>query len=371
MNQQGNTRRIYFDSKKTLKGVGWHNCCGHGVDRPYLTITTIMKKIVFVLLLAAICVGGYFGYRHWEQSQNGYHAEYLELFGNVEIRRTNLGFRVSGRIESIVFEEGDLVTKGEIIATLDRRPNEEMLAVAQAQRDRATAELERMENGSRPQEIEQARATLAEYRASLRLQTAELERAEKLLPTKAISQSEHDAILAKRDEAEAKVRRGEETLDLLEEGSRREDIAIAQAHLAEAKANLDRAITALDDTALRCPNDGVILTRIEEPGAVVQTGQNVVTLSLKDAVWVYVYVAEPELGRVAPGMKAEIYTDTNLDKPYIGQVGYISSVAEFTPKNVETPQLRTNLVYRVRVIADTPDDGLRQGMPVTVRLFTK
>ena len=329
-----------------------------------------MKKIVILLLLIASGVGGYFGYRHWEQSQNGHHAGYLELFGNVEIRRTNLGFRVSGRIESIAFEEGDFVAKGQVIATLDRRPNEETLAVAQAQLDRAAAELERMQNGPRPQEIEQARATLTEYRAILQLQEAELERAVKLTPSRTMTQSEYEAILALRDEAKAKVRRGEETLNLLEEGSRQEDIAIAKAHLAEATANLDRAKTALEDTSLLCPNDGIILTRIEEPGAVVQTGQNVVTLSLKDAVWVYVYAPEPELGRIAPGMKAEIYTDTNKDTPHLGQVGYISPEAEFTPKNVETPQLRTDLVYRIRVIADAPDDGLRQGMPVTVRLLT-
>ena len=330
-----------------------------------------MKKLVILLLLIAASVGGYFGYRRWEQSQNGHHAGYLELFGNVEIRRTNLGFRVSGRIESIAFEEGDFVTKGEVIATLDRRPNEETLAVAQAQQDRAAAELERVQNGPRPQEIEQARAMLAEYRAILRLQETELERTEKLLLTKASTQSEYEAIFALRDEAKAKVRRGEETLDLLEEGFRKEDITIAQAQFAEAKANLDRARTALEDTSLLCPNDGVILTRIEEPGAVVQTGQNVVTLSLKDTVWVYVYAPEPELGRIVPGMKAEIYTDTRKDTLYLGQVGFISPEAEFTPKNVETPQLRTDLVYRIRVIADTLDDGLRQGMPVTVRLLTE
>jgi HlyD family secretion protein len=336
----------------------------------------LMKKFVIVLLLIAAGIGGWFGWQAWEKSRNNHHADYLELHGNVEIRRVNLGFRVSGRIESIAFEEGDFVQKGEVIATLDRKPNEDNLAVAQAQLDRAAAELERMENGSRPQEIEQARASLAEARASLRLQSAEMERAEKLLPTRAIAQSEHDAILAKRDEAEAKVRRGEETLSLLEEGSRKEEIAIARAFLAEAKANHDRAKTLLDDTVLLCPNDGVILTRIEEPGAVVQAGQNVVTLSLKDAVWVYVYVPEPQLGRVAPGMKAEIYTDTNCcaggtnkSKPDPGQVGYISPEAEITPKNVETPQLRTDLVYRIRVIADNPDNGLRQGMPVTVRLL--
>ncbi len=328
-----------------------------------------MKKIVILLLVAAAGIGAWFGYRHWESLQKAHQREYLELYGNVEIRRTNLGFRVSGRIDRIAFEEGDFVKQGEVIATLDRKPNEESLAVALAQRDRAAASLEMMENGSRPQEIRQARATLEEYRAGLRWQEAELERAKKLLPTKAMTQSEYDAILAQRDEAEAKVRRGSETLDLLEEGFRLEDIAIARAQLAEANANCDRAKTSLDDTTLLCPNDGVILTRVEEPGAVVQAGQNVVTLSLKNAVWVYVYVPEPQLGKVAPGMRAEIYTDANRDKPYPGQVGYISPEAEFTPKNVETPQLRTDLVYRIRVIADAPDDGLRQGMPVTVKLY--
>ena len=328
-----------------------------------------MKKIVVLLLLVAVGGGTWFGHRHLFEVHKKHESESIELFGNVEIRRTNLGFRVPGRIEHIVFEEGDFVKKGEVIATLDRKPNEDNLAVAKAQHDRAAAELERMENGSRPQEIEQARATLAEYRANLKLRESEMERAKRLLPTKAISQSEYDAVFALRDEAEAKVQRAEETLSLLEEGFRQEDIAIAKAQLAEAKANHDRAKTSLEDTLLLCPNDGIILTRVEEPGAVVQAGQNVVTLSLKNAVWVYVYMPEPQLGKLAPGMRAEIFTDTNREKPYLGQVGYISPEAEFTPKNVETPQLRTDLVYRVRVIADAPDDGLRQGMPVTVRLL--
>lgn len=328
-----------------------------------------MRKIVLILLIAAIGVGGYFGYRHWESKRLQQQAEYLELFGNVEIRRANLGFRVSGRIEEIAFEEGDFVERGKVIAKLDEKPYRESLAAAQAMFDRAVANMEQMENGPRPQEIEQARAQLAEAKANLKLQEAELERADRLLPTKAMAQSERDTYLALRDEGTAKVRRAEETLSLLEEGYRKEEIAVARAQLAEAKANLDQAKTSLEDTSLVCPNDGMILTRVEEPGAVVQAGQNVLTLSLKDAVWVYVYVPEPELGRIFPGMKAEIYTDTNRDKSYPGQVGYISPEAEFTPKNVETPQLRTDLVYRLRIIADTPDEGLRQGMPVTVRLM--
>lgn len=328
-----------------------------------------MKKIVILILIVLVGVGGFFAYRHWEQRRQLQQSESIELFGNVEIRRTNLGFRVPGRLEEILFEEGDFVERGEVIATLDPKPYRENLAAAQAIHDRASAGMEQMENGPRPQEIKQARAQLAESRANLKLREADMQRAEKLLPTKAISQGDYDTYAATRDEAEAKVKQAEETLSLLEEGYRKEEIAIARAQLAEAKANLDQAKTSLEDTSLRCPNDGIILTRVEEPGAVVQAGQTVVTLSLKDAVWVYVYVPEPDLGRVFPGMRAEIHTDTNRGKPYPGQVGYISPEAEFTPKNVETPKLRTDLVYRLRIIADSPDEGLRQGMPVTVRLM--
>ncbi|MCL2745368.1 MAG: secretion protein HlyD, partial [Planctomycetaceae bacterium] len=322
-----------------------------------------------LILLLAAAGGGFYAYTSWEKKQEAKQMEYLQLFGNVEIRRVNLGFRVSGRIEKINFEEGDFVEKGQIIAQLDKRPYAESQAAAQAQLDKAAVQYEQMKNGSRPQEIEQARAGLDEAKAGLKLAEVELGRAGKLLSEKAIAQGDFDIAQTKYDEANAKVRLATQKLDLLIEGFRKEEIAAAKAQLAEAQANLDKTKTALEDTELCCPNDGIILTRIEEEGAVVQAGQLVATLSLKDAVWIYVYVPEPDLGKVFPAMKAEIYTDSRPNEPYLGQVGYISPEAEFTPKNVETPQLRTDLVYRLRVIADNPDNGLRQGMPVTVRLL--
>ena len=114
----------------------------------------------------------------------------------------------------------------------------------------------------------------------------------------------------------------------------------------------------------------MILTRIQEPGAIVAEGAPVYTLSLTAPVWVRTYVAEPDLGRIHPGMPAAVTTDSAPDKVYAGQIGFISPVAEFTPKTVETTSLRTDLVYRLRVIVDNPDNGLRQGMPVTVTLRT-
>ena len=122
----------------------------------------------------------------------------------------------------------------------------------------------------------------------------------------------------------------------------------------------------VQDTVLASPSEGVVLTRAQEPGAILQTGTPVLTLSLKRPVWVRAYVDEPNLGRIHPGMKVQVFTDSRPEKPYSGQIGYISPRAEFTPKNVETAELRTSLVYRLRVVVEDADEGLRQGMPVTV-----
>jgi HlyD family secretion protein len=150
-----------------------------------------------------------------------------------------------------------------------------------------------------------------------------------------------------------------------------EDIQEARANLAAAKARLAQTEINLQDTEIHSPADGIILTRVREPGAIVSAGQTVYTLQLLSPVWIRTYVSERDLGRIYQGMPADVYTDSQPAKPFHGQIGFISPVAEFTPKNVETTDLRTELVYRLRVIVDNPDNGLRQGMPVTVKLKLK
>ena len=328
-------------------------------------MSVFIKKPAFLLIIALAAVGlwvcrGHIGNLHRRQS-----AAMLKLFGNVEIRRVNLAFRVSGRIQEICFEEGDRVSKGDVIARLDRRPYEVALASVTARHNAAQAVLRRLENGSRPQEIEEARARLDELKASLKFAEIDYDRNRELVMHSAVTQSDVDQTLAVRDMGIAKVKQAEEKLRLLEEGARQEEIEGARALCAETEANVEQAKISLADTELAAPNDGILLTRVKEDGAVVQATETIATLSLSQTVWVYVYVDEPDLGKLAPGMKVDILTDSR-SVPYKGTVGYISPVAEFTPKNVETEKLRTDLVYRVRVLADTPDDGLRQGMPVTV-----
>ena len=327
-----------------------------------------MRKIIVFLILAALIGGGVVAYRHSTATGQLEENEFLTLYGNVEIRRVNLGFRVGGRLEKMFFEEGDVIEKGQTIAELDKVPYEDAVAVATAQVEKAQADYERLQTGNRPQEIEQARATVNERSASLNVLESDLKRAAKLIEDKVITSQEFETSVARRDEAVARKQLAEETLNLLVEGYRQEDIAAGKALLSGAQANLKQTQTALADTVLVGPNDGVLLTRVEEVGAVVREGQIVATLSLKNAVWVYVYIPQRELGNIVEGMSAEIYTDSRPEQPYIGQVGSVSPEAEFTPKTVQTVELRSNLVFRVRVIVANPDGGLRQGMPVTVKM---
>jgi len=327
-----------------------------------------MKKLFVLFILIGLVAGGFYVYRSWEAAKKQEESEFLTLYGNVEIRRVNLSFRVGGRLEKIFFEEGDFIEKGQTIAELDNVPYEDAVAAAVANVEKAQADYERLQTGSRPQEIEQARATVKERDAGLTVLESDLKRATKLIDDKVISPQEFETIVARRDEAIARKRLAEETLNLLVEGYRKEEIAAGKAALSATQANLKQSQTSLADTVLVCPNDGVLLTRVEEIGAVVREGQTVATLSLKNAVWVYVYIPEPELGNVVEGMSVDIDTDSRLEKNYTGQVGSVSPEAEFTPKTVQTQELRTDLVFRVRVVVENPDGGLRQGMPVTVKI---
>jgi HlyD family secretion protein len=328
------------------------------------------KKIILPVVLAALIAGGVFGYRVWQRSQAAENGTELTLYGNVDIRKVDLGFRVGGRVAALAFEEGDAVRQGAAMARLDRVPYANEVDLAAAARDRAAAELARLEKGRRPQEIEQARAQVSEARAGLQTVEKQYDRSRGLVAAEAIARQTFDDIRARRDEARARLASARETLALAKEGFREEEITAGRAQLAEAEARLEQARIRLADTVVTAPADGVLLTRVVEPGAIVAAGQTVATLSLNDPVWIRAYVPEPDLGKIWPGMPAEIFTDTRPEHPYKGQVGFISPEAEFTPKNVETPRLRTDLVFRLRVVADNPDEGLRQGMPVTVKLDT-
>lgn len=290
-----------------------------------------MKRLFLLLLLLMILgIAIYYYHPSWFYESRLYqlysdwflepkNKNELVLYGNVDIRQVDLGFRVSGRVDTMPFQEGDFVPAWALMARLDKQPYEDQVRQAAAR-------------------IESAKASL--FNANLLV-----ERRKILLGTGGIAQQDiDDAISAQK---------------------------IDTANLKEAEAALGIAQTNLTDTELYAPADGTILTRIREPGAVVREADPIYTLSLFSPIWVRAFVSEPQLGLIYPGMPASVFTDTPGGPVYQGHIGFISPVAEFTPKTVETTQLRTDLVYRLRIIADNPDRGLRQGMPVTVKLLLK
>ena len=325
-----------------------------------------MKKKAIVIVVAALVVVavGVGVYLNWRKAQR----DELTIYGNVDIRQVDLGFRVTGRIEEMRFEEGDQVKKGQILAVLDKGPFKTDVDSSKAQMQAQQATLDKYQKGNRPEEIDRAKASFHEKEVRFNNAQRLYDRRVRLVGSGSISKQQYDDTLADRDAAEAQEQLAHADMALAVAGFREEDIRQVQANLAAAEAKLAQAEINLQDTEICSPSDGIILTRVREPGAIVSAGQTVYTLQLMSPVWIRTYVNEKELGLIYPGMPADMYTDTRPGKPYHGQIGFISPVAEFTPKNVETVELRTDLVYRLRVIVDDPDNGLRQGMPISVKL---
>ena len=290
------------------------------------------------------------------------------LYGNVDIREVDMAFRVSGRVAAIDVDEGDKVEPGQLLALLDPAPLDSRITEADATIAQARAQLAELQNGSRSQDIGQARARVDAAQAALRKAQQDVDRRQPLVEPGAISRDVWQATLAQRDQAQAALAEAQQGLSKLNAGARREEIEAAQAQLRGAMAARGTLVVDRGDTALRAASAGTVVTRAQEPGAIVQPGATVLTLSIDRPMRVRAYVAESALSRVAPGMKVTVTADGN-DKTYHGKIGYISPRAEFTPKTVQTEDLRTDLVYRLRIIVSDPDDRLRQGQPVTVTVL--
>ena len=311
--------------------------------------------------LGAAAVLGVWGCRGREHGQN-------PLYGNVDIREVNLAFRVGGRVADIRVDEGSAVHAGDLIASLDSEPLQAALAQAEAAVAATGAHAAMLHKGYRPEDVEKAKATLEAARAALKEAEQQLVRQGTLVPTGAAPQRTFDSAQSQRDQAAAQVRSAEQNLRELSAGYRKEEIAEADGQLHQAQAGLATARLNLRDAQLVAPSDGVILTRAVEKGSMVAAGSPGFSLTLTRPVWARAYVSETELGRFSSGTRVTLGTDLRPDRPYHGVVGFVSPTAEFTPKTVETADLRTSLVYRLRIVVQDPDAQLRQGMPVTVRL---
>ena len=277
-----------------------------------------MKKkiiaLILIILIAGLCV--FFCKANKKDTSNE-----LTLFGNIEIRQIDLSFQVPGLVSKLLKEEGDSVKKGELIAVMDESDYD-------ANFKRAEAEVDR---------------TLAAQKDAV----DKYNRYAPLGVDDTVSKQEVESLYNAQNKANADYK--------------------------AAVANKDYLSNQLKYTKLYAPEDGTIMVRVVEPGSNVQKGQPVYTMAKTNPVWVRAYVNEKDLGNIKYGQEVNVYTDTvnpqtGEKREYKGQIGYISPVAEFTPKTVQSTDTRTDLVYRIRVYIDDTDEFLRQGMPVTIKI---
>jgi len=330
-----------------------------------------MRRVIWVVALLVV-VGLAVGLVWWiNQPENG--ARELVLHGNIDLRQVELSFNNSERIAEVLVQEGDRVRQGQLVARLDTRRLEPQVAQAQAQTAAQRQVVQRLRSGSRPEEIAQARANVDSAKAdaaNARQQYERIKSAAEMSAGRAVRQQDVDSAKAALQVAEAKLVVNQRALELALIGPRKEDIAEAEAELRANEARLALLRQHLVDAQLMAPTDAVVRTRLMEPGEMASPQKPVFSLAITDPKWVRAYVSEPDLGKLHEGMAAAVAVDSFPDRRFDGWIGFISPVAEFTPKTVQTEELRTSLVYEVRVFVKDPSDNLRLGMPATVYLDT-
>jgi HlyD family secretion protein len=332
-----------------------------------------MKKILIagVLLLAilvAIAIGFGLGRLGGNSKKD---PNQLLLNGNVDLRQVELAFNNSERIAEVLVQEGDKITRGQILARLDTGRLKPQTAAADAEVEAQQAVVQRLHHGSRPEEIAQAQANVASAKAdevNAEQQWRRLTGLAGLTTGRGISQQDIDGARAAFDSAQARLAVAERGLDLTTIGPRAEDIAQGEAQLRAKQAQLSFLQSQLADTELLSPCNGVVRSRLMEPGEMASPQRPVFDLAIADPKWIRAYVSEPDLGRIHTGMKASVSADSFPSRMLPGWIGFISSIAEFTPKAVQTEELRSSLVYEIRVFVQDPMDEMRLGMPATVHL---
>ncbi len=357
----------------------------------------------------------------------------LPVSGNIEVTTVDLAFKISGKIENLLVDEGDQVKAGALVASLEHKDllaqrakavatleatesrvpalmkNIELqdqstlqeVSQAQSSMEAARARLEQLLTGSRPQEIQQAKAMLEQAQSDLAKRKADMDRAQSLFQNHYISAQDWDSAKNAYEVAAATRKKAEESYGLVVEGPRQEEIAaaraqwqqsqaglkLARAHriqvdvlkreLATARAQVQEAAKAIEviDTQIEysnliAPLSAVVLVKNTEAGEFVVPGGPVITLGDIEKPWLKAYIHEGELGKVKLGQKVSVVTDSYPGKTYPGKITFISSEAEFTPKNVQTPKERVKLVYRIKVSLENPHRELKPGMPADATIHT-
>ena len=316
------------------------------------------KKVLIFVLIIALAASGYFLYFKKQVDPNQ-----VKVSGNIETNTVGVGFKIAGHVVQRLVEEGDSIKKGQPIAKLETADLELEVANAKAQLLASQATLAQLTNGSRPQDVSAARATLRSAEADKNNAAAEYRRTQQLFAQNAISTQDRDRSQTAYATATARADQAAQQLSLVLEGPRQEEIELAAARLEQAKQTLKLAQTRLAYAQVASPIDGVVFSKNIESGEYVSPGTPVVTIGELDQVWLKAYISESDLGKVKLGQKVAVTTDTYPNKIYKGTIGYIASEAEFTPKNIQTAEERVKLVYRIKIMIENTARELKPGMP--------
>lgn len=328
----------------------------------------MQKKMVAVLVLLAFLAGGIFYWRA-NAAREAAAAQELTLMGNVDVREVSLAFRQSDRIKELLVEAGDTVEAGQVLARLDSRELSLTMQKTRSEIRARESALAKLQNGTRVEEVRQAEANVRAARAAAANAAGIYARKQAIYDSvEGISEQDLAGARHEVEARDAEASAAEERLSEAVSGARQEDIAASEADLQALQDELAREAYLLTEYELKAPQAGVIRSRLLEAGDMAGPSAPVFKLSLLDKKWVRVYVRESDLGRIHEGQAARVYIDSRPDAPLEGQVGYIAETAEFTPKTVQTEELRTALVYEVRVYVSDADNILRLGMPATVRI---
>ncbi|MCT7908720.1 efflux RND transporter periplasmic adaptor subunit [Arcobacter lacus] len=321
------------------------------------------KKLTIALIILLISFISYKIYSNiFLKNENN-----LTFYGNIDTRTVNVGFRFLGKIENITKDEGEIVKKDEILVKLDTASLEKSLEELNEKIFASKLELSKLQTGYRQEEILEAKAVMEEAIENLNKTKDTYNRQANLFKTKSTSEENFTISQLNYKQALATLDKAKALYELRKNGYRNEDIKIQESNLKSLEIQVEKLKIDLNDSIIKAPVDGVILTRFKEIGAITNAGESILEIAKTDEFWVRAYIDEKNLGNIKPGLKMSIQTDSRSEN-YEGVIGFISPVAEFTPKNIETQELRADLVYSFRVIVKNPDDKIRQGMPVTLKI---
>ncbi len=325
------------------------------------------KKSVPVTIVAVVLLGliAYWVFHRRDQ------ADAIVLYGNVDLRQVELPFNDAERIAEVLVDEGTKVKAGQVLARLDSRRLLPRVKQAEARVVAQSEALRKLHNGARPEEIAQARAAVNVAQAQAANARSQFERLRSISDEskgRAVSPQDLEAASTSARMSEAQAENARKGLELTVAGPRQEDIEQAKAQVDAAQADLALLQRQVADVELISPTDGVIRNRLMEPGELATPQRPVFSIAITNPKWIRAYLSETDLTRVRIGAPATVTVDSAADSPVQGKVGFISSNAEFTPKTVQTEELRTSLVYEVRVFVDDAEDRLRLGMPATVTI---